>query len=175
MDKKQLSESDISDKFVRPAVVQAGWHTLDQIYAQYPLRAGRVVVRGKSAKRDDKTVLRADFALFLKPNIPLAVVEVKKSRLSMQAGMQQAIDYAQLLDVPFCFASNGDGFVFRDATLATGVLEKNITLDQFFVPPVRRPARAPVGQPIHPSQSGRGVGRKCHLVLFTRRRQHHAY
>lgn len=131
MDKKLLSESDISDKFVRPAVVQAGWHTLDQIFAQYPLRAGRVVVRGKSAKRDSTTVLRADFALFLKPNIPLAVVEVKKSRLSMQAGMQQAIDYAQLLDVPFCFASNGDGFVFRDATRATGVLEQNLTLDQF--------------------------------------------
>jgi type I restriction enzyme, R subunit len=131
MNKNNLSESDISDKFVRPAVVQAGWHTLDQIYAQFPLRAGRVVVRGKTAKRDDKTVLRADFALFLKPNIPLAVVEVKKSRLSVQAGMQQAIDYAQLLDVPFCFASNGEGFVFRDATLATGVLEQNLTLDQF--------------------------------------------
>jgi type I restriction enzyme, R subunit len=131
MQKNNLSESDISDKFVRPAVVQAGWHTLDQIYAQFPLRAGRVVVRGKTAKRDDKTVLRADFALFLKPNIPLAVVEVKKSRLSVQAGMQQAIEYAQLLDVPFCFASNGDSFVFRDATLATGVLEQTLTLDQF--------------------------------------------
>ena len=131
MNKNNLSESDISDKFVRPAVVQAGWHTLDQIYAQYPLRAGRVVVRGKTARRDDKTVLRADFVLFLKPNIPLAVVEVKKSRLSAQAGMQQAIEYAQLLEVPFCFASNGDGFVFRDTTLATGVLEQNLTLDQF--------------------------------------------
>ncbi len=129
--KNNLSESDISDKFVRPAMVQAGWHTLDQIYAQYPLRAGRVVVRGKTARRDDKTVLRADFVLFLKPNIPLAVVEVKKSRLSAQAGMQQAIEYAQLLDVPFSFASNGDGFVFRDATLADGVLEQNLTLGQF--------------------------------------------
>ncbi|MFZ2307775.1 MAG: DEAD/DEAH box helicase family protein [Rhodoferax sp.] len=129
--KNNLSESDISDKFVRPAMVQAGWHTLDQIFAQYPLRAGRVVVRGKTARRDDKTVLRADFVLFLKPNIPLAVVEVKKSRLSAHAGMQQAIEYAQLLDVPFSFASNGDGFVFRDATLATGVLEQTLTLGQF--------------------------------------------
>ena len=131
MDKKSLSESDISDKYIRPAIVKAGWHTLDQIYAQYPLRAGRVVVRGKTAKRDQSTVLFADFVVFLKPNIPLAVIEAKKSRLSVQAGMQQAIKYAELLDVPFSFASNGDGFVFRDATLATGVLEQNLTLDQF--------------------------------------------
>ena len=131
MSKNNLSESDISDKFIRPSIVQAGWHTLDQIYAQYPLRAGRVVVRGKTAKRDPSTVLFADFVLCLKPNIPLAVVEAKKSCLSMNAGMQQAINYAQLLDVPFSFASNGDGFVFRDTTLATGVLEQNLTLDQF--------------------------------------------
>jgi type I restriction enzyme R subunit len=131
MHKNKQSESDISDKFIRPAIVQAGWNTLDQIYAQYPLRAGRVVVRGKTAKRDKATVLFADYVLFLKPNIPLAVVEAKKSRLSVQAGMQQAIHYAELLDVPFSFASNGDDFVFRDATLATGMLEQTITLDQF--------------------------------------------
>jgi type I restriction enzyme R subunit len=111
--------------------VQAGWHTLDQIYAQYPLRAGRVVVRGKTARRDKATVLFADYVLFLKPNIPLAVVEAKKSRLSVQAGMQQAIHYAELLCVPFSFASNGEGFVLRDATLATGVLEQNLARDQF--------------------------------------------
>jgi type I restriction enzyme R subunit len=104
---------------------------MEQIFAQYPLRAGRVVVRGNKAYRDESTVLRADYALFYKPNIPLAIVEAKKSRLSMSAGMQQAIAYAQLLDVPFSFSSNGDGFVFRDATLATGVLEQNLTLEEF--------------------------------------------
>ena len=134
MDKHSLSESDISDKYVRPAMVQAGWHTLDQIYAQFPLRAGRVVVRGNKSHRDKDTVLKADFVLFLKPNIPLAVVEVKKARLSPQAGMQQALNYATLLDVPFSFASNGDSFIFRDATLATGVLEQTLTLDQFPTP-----------------------------------------
>jgi len=86
MDKKSLSESDISDQYIRPAIVKAGWHTLDQIYAQYPLRAGRVVVRGKSAKRDQSTVLFADFVIFLNPNIPLAAIEAKKSRLSVRAG-----------------------------------------------------------------------------------------
>lgn len=131
MDKHSLSESDISDKYVRPAMVRAGWHTLEQIYAQFPLRAGRVVVRGNKSHRDKDTVLKADFVLFLKPNIPLAVVEVKKARLSAQAGMQQALNYASLLDVPFSFASNGESFVFRDATLATGLLEQTLTLDQF--------------------------------------------
>ncbi|MBY0463532.1 MAG: DEAD/DEAH box helicase family protein, partial [Burkholderiales bacterium] len=131
MDKKSLSESDISDKYVRPALVNAGWHTLEQIYAQFSLRAGRVVVRGNRSQRDSSTVLKADFVLCFKPNIPLAVVEVKKARLSMQAGMQQAIQYADLLGVPFSFASNGDGFVFRDATLSTGVLEQNLALHEF--------------------------------------------
>ena len=131
MDKTKLSESDIGDKFIRPALVQGGWDSMEQIFAQYPLRAGRVVVRGNKAYRDESTVLRADYALFYKPNIPLAIVEAKKSRLSMSAGMQQAIAYAQLLDVPFSFSSNGDGFVFRDATLATGVLEQNLTLEEF--------------------------------------------
>lgn len=82
MDKTHLSESDLCDKFVRPAMVQAGWHTLNQIDAQFPLRAGRVVVRGNKAHRDKDTVLKADFVLFLKPNIPLAVVEVKKAKAS---------------------------------------------------------------------------------------------
>ena len=131
MDKTKLSESDIGDKFIRPALVQGGWDSMEQIFAQYPLRPGRVVVRGNKAYRDESTVLRADYALFYKPNIPLAIVEAKKSRLSMSASMQQAIAYAQLLDVPFSFSSNGDGFVFRDATLATGVLEQNLTLEEF--------------------------------------------
>ena len=131
MDKKNLSESDICDKFIRPAMVQAGWSGQDQIFREYPLRAGRVVVRGSKAYRDKSTVLRADYALFYKANIPLAVVEAKDNRQAVGAGMGQALQYAQLLDVPFSFASNGDGFVFRDATLATGVLEQNLTLEEF--------------------------------------------
>ena len=70
MDKTQLSESDICDKFIRPAMEKAGWNGLDQIFREYPLRAGRVVVRGNKAYRDKSTVLRADYALFYKANIP---------------------------------------------------------------------------------------------------------
>ena len=131
MNKQHLSESDIGDKFIRPAIEQAGWHPLTQIYAQFPLRAGRVEVRGRTARRNLATVLRADYVLCHKPHMPLAVVEAKDNRHAVGAGMAQAIQYAELLDVPFCFASNGDGFVFRDATLADGVLEQNLTLDQF--------------------------------------------
>ncbi|WP_374671999.1 EcoAI/FtnUII family type I restriction enzme subunit R [Acidovorax temperans] len=131
MDKTHLSESDICDKFIRPAMEKAGWNGLDQIFREYPLRAGRVVVRGSKAYRDKSSVLRADYALFYKANIPLAVVEAKDNKHAVGAGMGQALNYAQLLDVPFSFSSNGDGFVFRDATLVTGVLEQNLTLEEF--------------------------------------------
>jgi type I restriction enzyme, R subunit len=131
MNKKTLSESDICDKFIRPAMERAGWNGMDQIYREYPLRAGRMVVRGRQARRDASTVLRADYALFYKINIPLAVVEAKDNNHAMGAGMAQAINYGQLLEVPFSFSTNGDGFVFRDATLADGILERNLTLDEF--------------------------------------------
>ena len=83
MNKKNLSESDICDKFIRPAMVAAGWNGMDQLYREFPLRAGRVVVRGQKAQRDKSTVLRAD--------IPLAVLEAKDNNHAMGAGMGQAI------------------------------------------------------------------------------------
>ena len=89
------------------------------------------MVRGQAAHRDKASILRADYVLFHKPNVPLAVVEAKDAKHAVGAGMAQAIQYAKLLDVPFSFSSNGDGFVFRDATLADGVLERNLTLDEF--------------------------------------------
>jgi len=131
LDKKQLSEIDICEKFISPAIARAGWIIHDQIFREYPLRVGRVTVRGNKSHRDQSTVLRADYALFYKSNIPIAVVEAKDNNKAMGAGMAQAINYADLLGVPFSFASNGDGFVFRDATLADGVLEKNLSLDEF--------------------------------------------
>lgn len=131
MNKKSLSESEICEQYIVPAMRKAGWDEENQIVGQYPLRAGRVVVQGRKGRRDESTVLRADYVLFYKPHIPLAVVEAKHNGRSIGAGMQQALRYAALLDVPFVFSSNGDGFSFRDATLATGVLEHNIRLDEF--------------------------------------------
>jgi type I restriction enzyme R subunit len=131
VDKKKFSEADICDKFIRPALLSAGWDGNVQVYREFPLRAGRFNVRGSKSHRDQSTVLRADFALFLKANIPIATIEAKDNNHSMGAGMAQAIKYSELLDVPFCFSSNGDGFVFRDATMADGVLERNLRLDEF--------------------------------------------
>jgi type I restriction enzyme, R subunit len=131
LDKSKLSETDICEKFISPALVKAGWDVYAQIFREYPLRAGRVVVRGRQAKRDAATVLRADYALFYKANIPLATIEAKDNAHAIGAGMAQAINYAELLEVPFSFSSNGDGFVFRDATLSDGVLERNLSLDEF--------------------------------------------
>ncbi|ARV17821.1 hypothetical protein AEP_00864 [Curvibacter sp. AEP1-3] len=131
MDKKKLSEADICEKFITPAIQGAGWNTIEQIYREYTLRPGRVVVRGKQASRDKKSILRADYVLFFKANIPLVVIEAKDNNHSIGAGMAQAIAYAELLNVPFSISSNGDGFIFRDATLATGVLETELSLDAF--------------------------------------------
>ena len=132
--KAQLSETDICDRFITPALVQAGWTREQHILREYTLRPGRVVVRGQASHRDKASMLRADYVLFHKPNVPLAVVEAKDAKHSVGAGMPQAIQYAELLGVPFSFASNGDGFVFRDATLSDGVLERDLTLDQVPTP-----------------------------------------
>ena len=131
MDKNRLSEADICAKFITPALSRSGWNEAEQVYREYTLRPGRVVVRGRLASRDKNSLLRADYVLFYKTSIPLAVIEAKDNSHAMGAGMAQAINYAELLGVPFSFASNGDGFVFRDATLAAGRLETTLTLDQF--------------------------------------------
>jgi type I restriction enzyme, R subunit len=134
LDKKTLSEADICEKFITPAIQLAGWNTIEQIYREYTLRPGRVVVRGNHVARDKKSVLRADYVLFYKTNIPLVVVEAKDNSHAVGAGMAQAINYAELLNIPFSISSNGDGFVFRDATMADGVLETHLALDQFPTP-----------------------------------------
>jgi type I restriction enzyme, R subunit len=134
VDKTKLSEADICAKFITPALGRAGWDEAEQVYREYTLRPGRVVVRGQKASRDKRSVLRADYVLFYKPSIPLAVIEAKDNGHAAGAGMPQAIRYAELLNVPFAFASNGDGFVFRDATLASETLETNLALDRFPTP-----------------------------------------
>ncbi|EKE4731410.1 DEAD/DEAH box helicase family protein [Escherichia coli] len=125
-----LTEADIITKCVMPAILNAGWDNTTQIRQEVKLRDGKVIVRGKVAAR--RTVKSADIVLYHKPGIPLAVIEAKANKHEIGKGMQQGIEYARLLDVPFVFATNGDGFIFRDATAAEGeCLEKKITLDDF--------------------------------------------
>ncbi|GKR03386.1 DEAD/DEAH box helicase [Aeromonas caviae] len=132
INKAKLTETDIITKFILPAVKEAGWDDLTQIRQEVKLRDGKVVVRGQMAAR--KKVKSADIVLYHKPGLPLAVIEAKANKHEIGKGMQQGLDYASLLEVPFVFASNGDGFVFHDKTadLASGAaLESEIRLEDF--------------------------------------------
>ncbi|RNT14953.1 EcoAI/FtnUII family type I restriction enzme subunit R [Morganella morganii] len=131
VNKTNMSETDIISKFILPAVKDAGWDDLTQIRQEVKLRDGKIVVRGKLASRIK--VKSADIVLYHKPNLPLAVIEAKANKHAISKGMQQGLDYAGLLDVPFVFASNGDGFIFHDKTNPQQ-LESEITLDAFPVP-----------------------------------------
>jgi len=127
--KRQLSERDICTKFITPALDKAGWDISTQIREEYPLTKGRIIVRGKLTTRARHK--RADYVLFLKPNLPIAVIEAKDNTHTVGDGMQQALGYAELLDVPFAFSTNGDGFLFHNKLTADGVIERELSLDEF--------------------------------------------
>ncbi len=129
MDKRGLSERDICTKFITPALRNAGWDEMLQIREEVSFTQGRIIVRGKLVARGKGK--RADYILYLKPNIPIAVIEAKDNSHSLGDGMQQALDYAEILNVPFAFSSNGDGFVFHDRTGASTPLESDLSLEDF--------------------------------------------
>ncbi|MDE1313565.1 DEAD/DEAH box helicase family protein [Vibrio aestuarianus] len=131
VNKAKLSETDIITKFILPAIKNSGWDDMAQIRQEVKLRDGKVIVRGQAAAR--KKVKSADIVLYHKPSMPLAVVEAKANKHEIGKGMQQGIDYASLLEVPFVFASNGDGFIFRDLT-NSAQLETEIRLEDFPTP-----------------------------------------
>jgi type I restriction enzyme, R subunit len=128
MNKKALTERDICTKFITPALVAAGWNVQTQIREEVYFTAGRITVRGKLVSRGQGK--KADYVLYYKPNIPLAVIEAKDNTHSVGDGLQQALGYGEALNVPFVFASNGDGFVFHDKTV-DGPPESNLALDAF--------------------------------------------
>lgn len=129
MDKRALSERDICTKFITPALHRAGWDELSQIREEVSFTKGRIIVRGKLVTRGKAK--RADYVLYLKPNIPLALIEAKDNSHSVGDGMQQGLEYAATLGIPFVFSSNGDGFVFHDSTGAGGATETTLSLDAF--------------------------------------------
>src|ERR1700691_3011573 len=129
MNKKDLSERDICTKFIGPAVKRAGWDEMLQMREEVSFTKGRIIVRGKLVTRGKAK--RADYILYYKPNIPIAIIEAKDNNCSMGDGMQQALDYATTLNIPFVFSSNGDGFVFHDRTGASKEKEASLSLDQF--------------------------------------------
>lgn len=108
--KKELSEIDICDLFITPAIKDAGWDQLTQIRREVTLTPGPVVVRGNLSSRNKKKKKFADYVLQWKAGVPIAIVEAKDNNHSASHGMQQALGYAEILDLPSAFSSNGDAF-----------------------------------------------------------------
>src|ERR1700688_2015217 len=129
MNKKDLSERDICSKFIGPAVKRAGWDGMMQIREEVACTKASMSVRGTLVPRGKAK--RADYILYYKPNIPIAIIEAKDNNHSVGDGMQQALDYAVTLNIPFVFSSNGDGFVFHDRTGAGAEKEASLSLDAF--------------------------------------------
>lgn len=128
MNKKGMSEQDIRTKYITPAILAAGWNQDLQIREEVSFTKGKITVRRKVVKRGEKK--RADYILYWKPNIPLAIVEAKDNNHNIADGMEQALNYAEILDIPFVFTSNGDGFSFYDKTAEHDV-QIELPLDQF--------------------------------------------
>lgn len=126
MKKHEMTEEDIKLQFITPAIEAAGWDKLKQIKMEYNFTDGRVIVRGNITARGKRK--RTDYLLYYKPNLPLAIVEAKDNRHSIGAGMQQGIEYAECLDVPFVYSSNGDGFLEHDMLCGK---EREIKLEEF--------------------------------------------
>ena len=133
MDKKLLSERDICTKFITPALENSEWDKFRQFKEEVNFTDGRIIIRGKLSTRGKRK--RADYILYYKPNIPIGIIEVKENNHSVGAGMQQALEYADILDLPFVFSTNGDRFLFHDKTNSEN-LESEIELTDFPSPEV---------------------------------------
>lgn len=125
----KLTEEDVKARYITPSIMQAGWDINSQVKFEVKLLKGRVMLNGKTIARGD--VGFADYILYYKSNLPLAIVEAKDNQHSIGDGMQQALKYADWSQVPFVFSSNGYGFLFHDMTLSTGQLETEIRLNEF--------------------------------------------
>lgn len=129
LDKKQMSEEDIKLQFITPAIVSK-W-TLDRITTETKVTDGQINLKGNFVVRSPPK--RADYVLYISQDKalqtkPIAIVEAKDNKHSVSYGLQQAITYARMMDVPFAYSSNGDAFQEHD--LLTG-LERTLPLDAF--------------------------------------------
>jgi type I restriction enzyme, R subunit len=129
MNKKDLSERDICTKFINPSIEKAGWNMKKQVREEVSFTDGRIIVQGKMHTRGKSK--RADYILYYKPNLPIAIIEAKDNKKPVGSGMQQALEYSEILQIQFVFTSNGDSFVFHDKTNKTGQVEREISLDDF--------------------------------------------
>ncbi len=132
MNKKDFSEADIKAKFITPNILKSGWDEQTQLGREIYFTDGRIYVKGKLTARGKRKF--ADYILFYKPNLPIAIIEAKDNNHSVKSGIQQALDYAKTLDIPSVFSSNGDGFYYHDKTATDGKIEKEISLNEFPTP-----------------------------------------
>jgi type I restriction enzyme R subunit len=131
-DKRNLSETDICDLFITPAITQAGWDQMRQIRREVTLAPGPVIVRGNMSSRNKKKKKFADYVLSWEPGVPIAVVEAKDNNHTVSQGMQQALGYAKILAVPSAFSSNGDAFASHNkAPASEEETETQFPLEQF--------------------------------------------
>jgi type I restriction enzyme, R subunit len=126
---KDFSERDICTQFITPALTQAGWDLSSQIREEVSFTAGRINVRGKIISRGEKK--RADYILYYKSDFPIALIEAKDANHSAGDGMQQALNYAEALDIPFVYSSNGSSFLEHDRLKKEGDIEKEILPNSF--------------------------------------------
>lgn len=129
MNERALSERDICTKYITPALQQSGWDSASQIREEVSFTKGRIIVRGKLVTRGKQK--RADYILYYKPNIPIALIEAKDDNHAVGDGMQQALEYAATLDIPFVFSSNGDAFLFHDRTGQDALVESELPMGAF--------------------------------------------
>ncbi len=126
---KNLSERDICTKMILPAILKAGWNLDNQLCEEVYLTDGRIYVHGDITRRGERK--RADIVLYRKPNIPIAVIEAKDAGHSVGSGLQQALNYARLLDIPTAISSNGSGFLDHDSSGITPEVERERGMDDF--------------------------------------------
>ena len=127
--KKDLSERDICTKYILPALLKSGWDVHTQIREEFSFTDGRIYVKGNLTARGNRK--KADYVLYYKPGIPIAVIEAKNNKHSVRSGIQQALNYAEILDIPLAYSSNGDGFYEHDRISSDGNIEKEFSLDEF--------------------------------------------
>lgn len=134
-DKKALSETDICDLFITPAIREAGWDAIRQIRREVTLTPGPIVVRGNISSRNKKKKKFADYVLYWEPGVPVAVIEAKDNKHTVSHGLQQALGYADILQVPSAFSSNGDAFAAHNKVPNPGDdIETEFALDAFLPP-----------------------------------------
>ena len=129
INKKELSESDIKAKFITPGILNSGWDEHTQLRREVYFTDGRIFVKGDRTARGERKF--ADYILYYKPNIPVAIIEAKDNNHSTKSGIQQALNYAEILDIPCVFSSNGDGFCFHDRTSDNGDVETELSMEEF--------------------------------------------